>query len=55
MLPLEAPEAVNRAITEFVALVLTADRAPEEPSAARTLVDRVAGWRPWRGWKRHAG
>jgi alpha-beta hydrolase superfamily lysophospholipase len=55
MLPLEAPEVVNRAIAEFVALVLPAARAPEQPGAARRLVDRVAAWRPWRTWRRHVG
>jgi pimeloyl-ACP methyl ester carboxylesterase len=55
MLPLEAPEVVNRAIAEFVALVLPAARAPEQPRAARRVVDRVGGWRPWRRWRRHVG
>jgi hypothetical protein len=53
MLPLEAPDVVNRAIAEFVALALPAARAPEQSGSSRRLVDRVAGWRPWRGWRRH--
>ena len=54
MLPLEAPDVVNRAIAEFVASV-SAARVSDQPRAARGLVDRVAGWRPRRAWRRHAG
>jgi pimeloyl-ACP methyl ester carboxylesterase len=53
MLPLEAPDVVNRAIAEFVASVRRDAGASGRPSGAQRLVDRVAAWRPWRAWRRH--
>jgi pimeloyl-ACP methyl ester carboxylesterase len=55
MLPLEAPDVVNRAIAEFVVSVTRDAGGSDRPSAARRLVDRVAAWRPWRAWRRHVG
>jgi pimeloyl-ACP methyl ester carboxylesterase len=53
MLPLEAGDAVNHAIAEFVAFVGRDVCTARRVGAARRLVDRFAAWRPWRGFRRY--
>ncbi len=51
MLPLEAPDVVNRAISEFVASVDRDAAVPGRRRGRRRLVDRLVAWRPWRAWR----
>jgi pimeloyl-ACP methyl ester carboxylesterase len=52
MLPLEAPDTVNRAIAEFVASVRRDAGESSRPLAAHRLIDRVLAWRPWQARRR---
>jgi len=53
MLPLEAPEVLNRAIREFVASVTHEAVTPRRPGLLRCLAERFAHWTPWRAWRQH--
>lgn len=52
MLPLEAPDALNQAIREFVASVARDTVVAAPPNALRRIVERVRRQQPWAAWRR---